>query len=332
MEYEKTSKWLDLIIKVSEAIMALGGLLTMFYSIIHEGGIGVSFLWGLVFLTVAVVVILMGVLKKRNQKIEEKDDFLTFLHFLFNHKHGDSDGFTLLPRMCLQIDRDGIVNPIHIKELKMSFSADMTQWDKKNDLTEKSEISYEDTQTFEMDVLNSNLPERYFCYMINAYSDKPKEFIQWHGNHNANVQDVNVDRAINKTGVKSQIGIYDWELEKRFITHTDSIPINFRVKCDTKERASSTTIIIIYPRKYGAKIDNIEVNMCYISDRIRIKNVTAYHIGKKANRHFGLSSIPVNKQEKTANVEISKPKCSKTDAYYVQVEWTLIDSAEVQGE
>lgn len=319
---KQIDKTMELIIKVCQAVAEVIGLFLLIYGIC-AGGMEGRISWFLFLIMTVAIVILIGFECRNRKKIEDREAFLDYLHFLFTCRGGNGEGFRVLPRMCLDFERKGRVNPIHINSLKLSFESDLSAYDNK-ELHPQQKISYKETMFFQMDVQNNKLPKQYFCYLMNEYSGEPIRFVERHGSSREQFEKVNVTSARNK--IDRHIGIYSWDLNKSKITQDKSIPIDYLVEFNETDTVETTSVIHIYPKKYGQVIDQIEVSINCKSKKRIIKDVRAYHIGKDDGGVFGIhdgNSTTVDPERNEAKVIIYNPRCGWTDVYYVEVDWIL---------
>lgn len=248
-------------------------------------------------------------------KFKNCNKFLNFIVYLFDQK------FNILPKICLAYYNSNKTNNLDVNNLSIKYTWDMTNINF-DSLEKDTYINYTDTIEYELNVQNKKLPKNFVCFLGNmASEDGASELSQKYGTM-SEYQKVPTSN-IDKSNSKFKIQCYYWELEKRNIDKGNCVPICFKLKYPEKTKANAKTTILLYPRQYAKKIDNITFTIDLNCNKDILKKVELFKIHSNGEE---FENIPVRNLEilhNTATYTI-KPNSTEYEAYYFRVSWELV--------
>lgn len=271
---------------------------------------------GLIVFTCFVFVVFIFAFARVNSRYKERVEFIEFIEYLFDNS---THKFTLLPKICLALDKERENSSLNVREMNVKYTYDMSEVNLvPGDVNKK--IEYLDKIEYSLNVERKKLPKEFCCYLGNMYSiDTNAKISQKHGTQKK-YEVVPTPRYRDETYTDSIVQRYSWELRKENITNESTIPISFLLEYKEKARAQSNDTIIIYPRQYAKKIEKIKFEINFLGNAIALKKVELYKIHKdgKKFKQTPISVAPI--KESTVEFEI-KPESKKYEAYYFRVFW-----------
>lgn len=129
-------------------------------------------------------------------------------------------------------------------------------------------------------------------------------------------------RYTDETRTDSIVQRYSWQLKKQNFTKDISVPISFQLKCLETTKANSNDTIVIYPKQYAKKIEQINFEIDFLCDKEILKKVELFKIQKDGNKfkHIPVSIISVSNNTATTKIKLDS---TKYEAYYFRVYWEL---------
>lgn len=257
---------------------------------------------------------------KLSSELDERKDFIEFIEYLFKYD------FTILPKICLALDRTREFNQVNIRKLTAIYEYDMTQIDlAEEEITASSDIKFDGRITFCTETVNRDLPKEYVRYMGNMYAEKLPPVYQRHGNQ-VKFEAVSYNEEEDKTEIGAGIRRYSWDLVQEDIGHEDTVDIDYFWDCKESGKARGGSTLILYPKHHGKKIEKIEIKVIFKSDRIVLKKFDLHRIRRsgKAQRY---NNTPMKCLNNCGN-EVSYsfvPDENGYEVYYVKLEWDLAE-------
>ena len=146
---------------------------------------------------------------------------------------------------------------------------------------------------------------------------------QKHGSQ-SDYEAVPEPRYTDETETDTNVERYCWQLKKENMTGRSEFPISYRLKYVEQQRANSNDIIVIYPRQYAKRIEEIEFQVCFLCDKKILKDVAVYKVWKDQNnfKHTPISGVHI--EHNTASIRI-EPDTHKYEAYYVKTTWEMVN-------
>ncbi len=251
-------------------------------------------------------------------KYKQRCEFLSFIQYLFDnpiHK------FNILPKICLLLNKTKETNDIYVRNMSVNYTYDMSNINLEA-IDENTQIQYLDTIEYCFQAENKKIPEEFVCYLGNMYEKNGfGEISQKHGVQKEYVA-VPPPRYTDETRPDSVVQRYSWQLIRENFTKDILVPISFQLKCLETTKANCNDTIIIYPRQYAKKIEQIDFGITFLCNKKILKKVEVFKIQKDRNsfKHIPVSSIPASNN--TAKIKI-KLDSTKYEAYYFRVYWEL---------
>lgn len=271
---------------------------------------------GLIVFTCFVFAVFIFAFARVNSRYEERVEFIEFIEYLFDNS---THKFTLLPKICLALDKERENSSLTVREMNVKYTYDMSEVTLvPSDVNKK--IEYLDKIEYSLNAERKNLPKEFCCYLGNMYSiDTNAKISQKHGTQ-TEYEVVPTPRYRDETYTDSIVQRYSWELRNENIKNESTIPISFLLEYKEKARAQSNDTIIIYPRQYAKEIEKIKFEIKFLGNAIALKKVELYKIHKdgKKFKQTPISVAPI--KESTVEFEI-KPESKKYEAYYFRVFW-----------
>lgn len=271
---------------------------------------------GLIVFSCFVFTMFIFAVARVNSRYKERVEFIEFIEYLFDN---NTHKFTLLPKICLALDKERENSSLDVREMNVKYTYDMSEVNLvPGDVNKK--IEYLDKIEYTLNVVRKKLPKEFCCYLGNMYSiDTNAKISQKHGTQ-TEYEVVPTPRYRDETYTDSIVQRYSWELRKENITNESTIPISFLLEYKEKARAQSNDTIIIYPRQYAKEIEKIKFEIKFLGNAIALKKVELYKIHKdgKKFKQTPISVAPI--KESTVEFEI-KPESKKYEAYYFRVFW-----------
>ncbi len=271
----------------------------------------------IMFIIIAFLL-LLGAIIYLWSKLKERLSFIEFIEHLFNNT---THNFTLLPKICLALDKSKEKSNLCARDLLIKYTCDMSNV-KLNGLKEDSVISYDDIVEYSFTVENKKIPEEFVCYLGNMYADDPVEISQKHGSQET-FEIVPPPRYTDETRVASVVQRYSWQIKKDCVTHGKELPITFRMKYDGSGKPKEWCTFIFYPKQYARRIDNVTFEVDYICSKKVLQRVELFKVCKdnKVYKHIPISGVIMS--ENNAQISVH-PDATQNEAYYLRVYWDLL--------
>lgn len=184
-------------------------------------------------------------------------------------------------------------------------------------LSENDSVKYLDTIEYILQAENKNLPKEFVCYRGNMYADDLTEVEQKHGSQ-LTYETVPLPRNTDETRSKSLVQRYCWQLKNEYITNSLLFPIFLRFKYIEKTRANSNDTLLFYPRQYASKIEIVDFDINFISNKNVLKKVELFKVWKDGDKFKHTPISGVNLSDNKASIQI-QPDTTKYEAYYFRV-------------
>lgn len=263
----------------------------------------------MIMITFALILIICLLVNYINKIYNENSEFLEFIKYLFERN------FDILPKICLELDTSKKFNNLNIDTLSITHTYDMENCD--IDSSSRLPINYTITSEYYLKVKNFKLPTNFGCYFTNSDKSDIVEIREKHGKKNDFGKDPISPN--DKSQMDSRIKYYSWRLDNCKYLNFESIKrifsfkkkiyydIAFQIKYVEKISGLYTDRIIIYPKQFGKKINNIDVNVKFNGDKVKLKKINPYEIDKKDKKSdyciYGLSDKTATNNE--FNIKIS---------------------------
>ena len=271
----------------------------------------------LAFFAVALLL-LIGSIAYLYTELKERKDFIGFVEYLFNNSE---HSFTLLPKICLTIDRNKEINSLHVRNLTIKYTCDFQRVNL-DGIEEDSPICYDDVVEYSYNIENKDIPEEFVCYMGNIYADGPIELSQKHGSQQV-YELVPLPRFPGKPRAESVVQRYSWQLKREHITHNPIFPVSFRLKYHEKNIAKSSCTIVFYPKQHAELIDNVVFEVDFRCVKNVLQKVELFKVCSDGGKykHIPISGVTIS--DNSAKISVH-PGVEKMEVYYLKVSWNLV--------
>lgn len=272
----------------------------------------------------ALVLLLIVIVQLYNKYIDRRD-FLDFIEHLFQN---NTHNFNLLPKICLALDKSKEINQLHVREMTVKYTYDMSKIDF-SILSPETFVGYTDTIEYTLNVENKKLPTEFICYRGNMYADDYIDIKQKHGSQ-VEYEKVPVPRYTDETKTSSIVQRYCWQLKNEYITRSRLLPISIKIKYHEKARANSNDTIILYPKQYAQKIEKINFEINFNCEKNIIERIELFKIWKDNKILKNTPITGINMLNNKATISLH-PDSTKYEAYYFRVYWKLCTDSNVDS-
>lgn len=244
---------------------------------------------------------------------QKNNDYITFVEYLFDNSYHN---FSLLPRIRMYIQRNNIINKIHIKELNVICIIEKNQ---KNNYSTSKVI-------FEFEISRDTLIDTYNFVTGNDFSTETPTVKYSYGDKRE--REVMMEKPIFAPDTSSVIRVLSLDIEK------DKIPLDqptWKLKLEFDyvrlfdfEKMETDTIICL-PKVFGEKIDKINYTIIisgYDPNKKFYCNLNKCSIN---NGKYIVTKQGVNSQGNAFTTTIYPDSYEKEYAYYFRFGTSNLD-------